>query len=200
MFQKVIHQQIDNHLPSVRLESIPGCGHALFAATLIKLGCAILSYLGKVVANDQTPKWPDPGYDMCLELIYHLFEPEKLSYSINPQFNGGLAHFALSAAPSANDYEFCNAIMVCKLVTNPETKRKEAHFFLVAIRDIEAGEPIIWFYGSDYFIELEKAMGSKCPQWLKVKQIYERSSYKKPATKAPMIQRKGRGRPKKNTN
>ena len=209
VYNAVLDQLAEGLLPPVCVKDTPSCGFGLFAAKKIKAGTVLMEYNGTLQFNHCCPIFPADGFDKVLTLIEHKVNP-AFDICVNPEKSGsGLAHLAFTASPANNDYQFCNMFLIPKLLErsdpltdptpeNPTPTVKEVHLFLITTRDIQEGEPLVWFYGYPYFNMIKLHMKDETPTWLTVKQIFRENNIPvtwaaKNDTKAPAK----RGRPRK---
>ena len=176
------------------------------------------TYTGTNEFSFTNPTYPSPGYDKCVSLI--LNNEDTHDITVNPQGKGGLASFAFTASPLDTDYQYCNAFLLSKLVEVPDRAAaavaaerdeeipttKEVHLFLVSTRTISKDEPVVWWYGPEFFLSLKQQMGDKYPKWMNVKEIYKycRKHCKHPhsnyrARTNRTVPKKKVGRPRKKT-
>lgn len=122
-----------------------------------------------------------PGADKLLTLAENRMN-KLLDVCVSPQFKGGVVQYCPTATWKGDDRFKCNAMCVKKLVKRevqtdvldedgiPITEeREELRWFMVLIKDVQKGEPIIWYYGDQYF-ENDSLKHSR--QWLTVEEIF----------------------------
>jgi hypothetical protein len=196
IFCQVLAQEEAGDSCIASVSPLDGFGNALILDEDSSKGTVIASYAGTLRMSAECPNYPEPGHDCVFQLFQHKHN-DNMSISIDPYGEGGIAHFALSASPKGDDFRYVNSILAPKEVTRVDEESGEVyrttHLFLVLIKDVKAGTPIVWFYSHGYFENMRESMKSATPVWKTVAQAYEMKGIDPPCL--PVFKRK-RGRPK----
>ena len=122
----------------VRPSTIPGAGQGLFTKKLITKGSRITEYLGKVTT------WKDADHDEGNNAyIYYI----NRNHVIDAKGSKAFAHYA-------NDGSGFKKVKGIR--NNSEYNVSGKKVFIIARRNIEAGEEILVGYGKDYWDTIRK--------------------------------------------
>lgn len=109
-------------------------GLGLFAGTPIPKGACVIEYVGRVLSKEEA----------ATSASRYLFEISK--------------HKTIDGKPRDNKAGYINHS--CK--PNCETEIHAGRVFIMALRNITAGEELTYDYGEEYFNEFLKPVGCKC--------------------------------------
>lgn len=113
-------------------------GLGLFAGEPIKKGTKIIEYIGEKITSAEADRRGG----------MYLFELNS-KWTIDGKDRKNTARYINHACGSAG---------------NCEADVKNGHIWILARRDIKAGEELLYDYGSDHFDEFIKPHGCKCPK------------------------------------
>jgi uncharacterized protein len=125
----------------LKRSNIPGAGLGLFTDEPFKKGDTVIEYLGEIITWAEALKRDEKG-----EGGYVFYVTSKHCIDAYPQ--------ADSLGKYANDARGFSRVEGMKNNAEYETRKKKA--FIVATRNIEAGEEILVWYGKDYWKHLKK--------------------------------------------
>ena len=161
-------------LPHFTVSDIEGPGLVLQAGEPFRPGTVLPVYSGKTLLSINAP-----GNSDTTTILFEHASDENFDIVVCPDAGGGnVVHYASTAKPPPagcpRDYEYdwknSNCVLVAREVTMPSTGIIIVALFLVVIRNIKKGEPIVWYYG-DKFFEQEYLSSVK---WLTVAQLTKR--------------------------
>ena len=138
--------------------------------TTFQAGCVILPYIGEVFPEAYVPEnhWTEGD---CADKIlsYIPVDETKCSSSrdilVSPGKKGGIAQFALTAAPRNQDFRNMNCALIGKRVKFPCGKIRVI-YYLVALKDIPPNTALVWFYGFEFDF-------SRVKRWLTCDEIQQ---------------------------
>jgi hypothetical protein len=167
--QCYLNQKAETY-PGLMCTEVEKLGHTLHtnSTTTFQAGCVIVPYIGEVFPEAFIPEshWTETG---CADKIlsYIPVDETKCSSSrdilVSPGKKGGIAQFALTAAPSNRDFLNVNCALIGKRVKF-HCGKVRIIYYLVALKEIPPHTALVWFYGFEYdFSRLER--------WLKCNEI-----------------------------
>lgn len=112
-------------------------GEGLFAGEAIKKGEMIIEYIGNILSTKEVADDTDNEY---------LFE-------VNSKVT-------IDGSPKWNIARYCNH--ACEEAANAESDIKKGRVFIKAIKDISAGEEIVYDYGEEFVQEHISPYGCRC--------------------------------------
>jgi SET domain-containing protein len=125
----------------LKKSTLPNAGLGLFTDQPFKKGDTIIEYLGEIITWPEALKRDEKGKG---GYVFHI--TNKHCIDAYPQEN--------SLGKYANDARGFSKIKGLKNNSEYETRKKQA--FIIATRDIQAGEEIFVWYGADYWKNLKK--------------------------------------------
>jgi hypothetical protein len=126
----------DHHFKRVSVKKgLSGLG--LFAGEDIRKGEMIIEYIGNILSKEEADKKVASQY---------LFEVSR-----NKTIDG---------TPRWNIARYCNH--ACEEAANAESDIRKGRVFIVAVKNIKAGEEIVYDYGEEFVEEHIKPFGCRC--------------------------------------
>lgn len=126
----------DHHFKIVKVKrGLAGLG--LFAGEKIKKGELIIEYIGNILTKEEADK---------VNTNQYLFEVNR-----NKTIDGSVRW---------NIARYCNH--ACEEAANAESEIKKGRVFIQAVKDIEAGDEIVYDYGEEFVNEYIAPKGCRC--------------------------------------
>jgi len=155
-FANCIEQLEAGLIGDLWIENLPGVGQVLYTNSIISRGCILTCYFGRYLYKSQIDHeiestkqiGGENGHDLALGVFSHK-KDSSLDTMLFPFKYGGIAQYASTCKPEDDDYLNVNCIAVPVLIQCKDGL--QVQIFLVAIKDIEPGQPIVWNYRSAYF-------------------------------------------------
>lgn len=126
----------DHHFKLVKVKrGLAGLG--LFAGEDIKKGEMIVEYIGNILSKEEADKKVASQY---------LFEVSRQK--------------TIDGTPRWNVARYCNH--ACEEAANAESDIKKGRVFIIATKNIKAGDEIVYDYGEEFVEEHIKPFGCRC--------------------------------------
>lgn len=150
IFRQVLEQEKQGQLPDVDLINIDELGTVLLARGRFEKGTVLMSYQGEIMPAAFAPSKGEDGYDKLVTILQSR-QCVARDICISPYAKGNLCQFASSCSPVDRDWRNMNAMLVFKEIRlNDEYDSHAVIPFLIAVKTIQPGTAITWFYGDRY--------------------------------------------------